>query len=295
MSARHAPPLPRDWLSTWLVLFVALAMGFLATLAVAAALGAATLARGWTTELNARATVVLPVAERPEQTLQTALTVIRETPGVAAARAIEGEEQAALLAPWLGADRELSDLPLPRLIDVEGALGQPPPVGALTERLRQAGLDATVDAHGAFVRRLEPAARQIRAFSYGGLGVVFIASGLTVALACAAGLSAQARIVDVLKLVGAEDRYISRIFVRRYQWLAFIGSGGGAAFALIALIAASDANAATAALGEDLAPILPQMRPKGADWLRFAGIPVGFALIATISARLAVRYALRRR
>lgn len=290
MRSRRAPPLPNDWLSSGLVLFVSVAMGFLAALAVGAAMGADALARSWTKELTARATVSLSVAARPEETVAQAVETIRAVPGVGSARAIEGEEQARLLAPWLGDDRELADLPLPRLIDVTGRDGLPPPVGAIGKRLAAAGFDAEVDAHGVFVERLEPAARQIRSFAYGALGIVSIAAALTVALACTAGLTAQSRIVDVLKLVGAEDRYIARIFVRRYQWLAFVGSGAGAAFAFLALMFAGDSGDSA-----DLAPILPQMRPSGIDQLRFAVIPPAFALIATIAARMAVSYALRPR
>ncbi|MEO1505631.1 MAG: hypothetical protein AAFU68_15560 [Pseudomonadota bacterium] len=292
---RGAPALPRDWLSTWLVLLVASAMGFLAALSVAAALGADTLARGLTQDLKSRATVVLPVAERDEETLSRAVEVISQAPGVRSVRPIGGAEQADLLAPWLGEDRELSDLPLPRLIDVVGVSDRSPPIAEIARRLSEAGIEADVDAHGAYVERLEPAARQIRAFAYGALMIVAAAAGLTVALACTAGLTAQARIVDVLKLVGAQDSYISRIFVRRYQWLAFLGSGGGAAVAILALILSSGAGGGQVVLNEELAPLLPNLRPQGDDWLRFAAIPASFAIIATIAARLSVRRTLRRR
>lgn len=286
----RTPPLPRDWSSIWLVLLVSAAMGFLGGLAVAAASGADALARSWTDDLSSRATVALSIEHDDQRALAEALSMIRRVDGVIQAQPLDDRAMTALLSPWLGEGEDAADLPLPRLIDVATAPGADP-IAAIQQGLADLGVEGTVDAHGEWVARLKPAADRLRSLAYGALVVTGIAAALTVALACSAGLAAQARVIDVLKLVGAEDGYISRIFVRRLQTLAFGGSAIGAAVAALTLLGAAGPDAPSA----ELAPLLPSLTPQGGDWVQFTAIPLAFALIATVSARIAVSIALRRR
>lgn len=289
-----APSLPRDWTSTWLVALVAAAMGFLASLAVAIAAGAEGLAASWTEDLAARATVVLaPAAD--DLSLGDALSAIRRVEGVAAARPLDEAAMIAHIGPWLGDAQAIDGLALPRLIDVtlRRGHGGPAAIQAIAEALAAADIPAEVDGHGEWIARLAPAAAAVRSLAYGALAMIALAAGLTVALACVAGLAAQAHIVEVLKLIGAEDAYIARIFVRRSQILAFAGSAVGAAAAAL-MLATSGAGPAEADAAA-LAPVLPSLQPQGADWVRLTAIPLVFALIATASAYAAVAISLSRR
>ena len=295
-SALKSPPLPLDWTSTWLVLFVAAAMGFLASLGVAVASGADALARSWTDDLSSRATVVVLSDPDDAQALAAALAAVRRVDGVASAQPLDDLAMAGHVAQWLGDEEAVTALSLPRMIDVGAAPGAQVPVAAIEAALESAGVAAEVDAHGEWVDRLAPAARAVRRLAQSALVLIGVSAALTVALACFAGLAAQSAVIDVLKLVGAEDGYISRIFVRRLQFLAFGGSAIGAALAAAALLwngGSSPEIAATAA--PELAPLLPSLRPQAADWARFTAIPLVFALIATLAAHLAVGVALRRR
>ncbi len=293
MAGATAPALPQDWTSTWLALLVAAAMGFLASLGVAAASGAESLARSWTDDLAAKATVSVSSGRGGARAVERAVELVRSSPGVRDARALTADEVDALLEPWLGAGGAAAALALPRMIDVTlespGALDE----AALSARLERAGLTAEIDGHGEWIDRLRPAADRIRALAVGALAVVGVAAGLTVALACSAGLAAQARVVDVLKLVGAEDRYITRIFVRRFQLLVFTGSAVGVGAAALALALLPQAQGPLE--GFELAPLLPNLRPEAGAWAQFAALPLVFALIATLAARLSVSVALRRR
>lgn len=294
MAGPSAPALPQDWTSTWLALLVAAAMGFLAALGLAVASAAEGLARSWTDDLAASATVSISPGRGGPRALERAVELIREAPGVADARPLDPDELDELLAPWLGdGGGAAAALALPRLVDVSlerpGALD----VAGLAERLERAGLSAEIDAHGEWIDRLRPAADRIRVLAFGALTIIAVAAGLTVALACSAGLAAQARVIDVLKLIGAEDAYITRIFVRRFQTLVFVGSAIGAGLAAIALAVSNQSDGALSGL--ELAPLLPNLRPEGGAWAQFAALPLAFALIATVAARAAVTVALRRR
>ncbi|MCI4662727.1 MAG: cell division protein FtsX [Neomegalonema sp.] len=293
-------PLPRDWTSTWLSLFVASAMGFLASLGVVVSVGADRLADSWTSELAARATVIVPAPsgqERvtPEQ-LAAVVEVITRTPGVAGARALSQAEMAALVSPWLGDDEGvIGDLPLPHLIDVVMTGEDPRTEARLRQALSEAAPLAELDAHGRWIDRLRPASEQVRQLAFTALGLVGLASALVVALACSAGLSAQIAVVDVLKLIGAQDRYISRIFTRRFRWLVLIGSGIGVALAVLMLMGARIFGMETAGTVESVAPLLPTLEPTPLLLGLLALVPILFALIATLAARISVRWTLRRR
>lgn len=295
-GAGPTPPLPRDWSSTWLVAVIAAAMGYLATLASVGASGAESLARSWTEDLSSRATVILAIDPDDAATLAEALAIVRRVDGVTAARPLDDAAMLALVAPWIGDASQLGELPMPRLIDVSLAPRSAPPIATdqIALRLDAAGIDAEVDAHGEWVARLEPVAQKLLRLAYGALAIVAVVAGLTVAFACSASLAAQAKVVDVLKLVGAEDAYISRIFVRRFQLLTFAGASVGAAAAAITLVGLGGA-APEPSDPAALAPLTPTFAPAGADWARITLIPLGFALIATVAARIAVSVALRRR
>ena len=58
--------------------------------------------------------------------LEKAIRLIEETPGVLRARALSDDELAALIEPWLGNTDLIADLPLPHLIDVTVSDTQPP-------------------------------------------------------------------------------------------------------------------------------------------------------------------------
>lgn len=293
---RKSPDLPRDWVSAWLVMAVSAAMGFLASLGLAAAGGADSLARSWTTDLSARATVSLTLrADAPPNELAVALELIRATPGVASADLLSEADMRALLAPWLGEGPDLALLPLPVLIDVALQEGGPDPLASLARRLSGAGYDAQIDGHGEWVERLRPAANAMRSLAYGGLAIVAAAAALTVAIACSAALAAQARMVELLKLVGAEDGYVSGMFVRRFRNLSFVGSAAGAAGAAATLALAAQLGAGPSPSAPELAPLLPPVALTQDMALRLAATPIAFAIIASLAARVAVTAALKRR
>ena len=85
-----------------LTLFTSAAMAFLAVFALALSLATGRLADRWSDELARTSTIRIsaPPEQMDVQTL-TALEVLRTTPGIADARALDDDEQRALLAPCL--------------------------------------------------------------------------------------------------------------------------------------------------------------------------------------------------
>jgi cell division transport system permease protein len=112
---------PPSGFTAQLTLFAAGAMAFLAVFALALSLASGRLADRWADELARAATLRInaPAEQRAAQT-EAALAILKQTPGVASARALSAEEQAELLAPWFGSRLPLETLPVPQLIEVTG-------------------------------------------------------------------------------------------------------------------------------------------------------------------------------
>jgi len=276
---------PVTGLFALLVALVAAATAFVAVSALCLGLGTARLAERWKSELAGAATVRIPSALAGDrQVVAAVLRALRETPGIRSARALDDAEQRALLAPWLGAEAGLADLPLPRLIAVEIEGDGPDPAG-LQARLQGEAPGAVYDDHGRWRRPLRRAANGLLWLAG---SVVLIALMLTAALlvlAARATLSSQRDIMVTLRLIGADDRFIMRAFVSRLTWRAFLGAVGGTAAGLAAtgLLAA---GAGDSVLGIGL-------RPHGAEWILPALVPAISALIAWAATRAATRASLR--
>lgn len=301
-AAEQAPALPWDWSSAWIVVLTAVAMGFLSTLALALHAGVDKLAASWTGALDRQATILLtlPESETARATegalVAEALAAARAAPGVSAATALPADTTRTLLEPLLGAAGEgLLNI---RLIDIRLAAPSGSAEGqAILARtaaaLSVAGVEAEVDGHGEWIERLRPAATAVKTLAGSALAVIAVACGLMIALACSTAMAAQARIIEVLRLVGAYDRYIARLFVRRFQILAFLGGGLGMALGVAALFLGPLGVQAPPEIGA-LAPLTPELTLDAGLWARFALTPLGLALIATVAARLAVAARLRR-
>lgn len=213
----------------------AAAMGFLAVFALALSLATGRLADRWTDALAKTATVRIsaPVDQLDVQTHKV-LEVLETTPGVAFARALTADETRALLAPWIGPDLPVDDLPIPQLIEVtEGDDGFD--AEGLKLRLAAEAPGATLDDHLRWRKPLVAAAERIRTLGLLSLILIAGATAAMITLATQAALAANGQVIRVLRLVGARDTYIARAFVRRFTLRALMGAAAGTLLGMIAV------------------------------------------------------------
>ncbi len=277
--------LPNSGWSAALAAWVAFAMSFLAVLTLAAGIAAVRLAAEWRADLAGVATVRVAGGEGGEERLRAVLDVLRTTPGIAAARPLSDAEQAELLAPFLGDAAALADLQ-PRLIDVtlEGA---GPDAAALQGRLDLTVEGAVYDDHAAWRRPLIAAADGLTRLAFAAAILVVTTAALMIAFAARATLAANRHVIEVVRLIGAEDRFISRAFVGRLARRAAAGALIGAALGCGALALLPRIDAGTG--------LAVALRPQGGGWAALGlGVPLAGALIAWVAARIAVRLALSR-
>lgn len=268
-----------------LTLFSAAAMGFLAVFALALSLATGRLADRWGSELARSSTLRIsaPADQMSAQT-EAALNVLGTTKGVANARALDQDEQRALLEPWFGPDLPVETLPIPQLIEViEDAEGFD--ADGLRLRLAAEVPGAVLDDHTRWRRPLIRAADRLRLLGVVSLLLIGATTAAMITLAANAALAANTKVIIVLRLVGALDTYIARAFVRRFTLRALVGAMVGVALggaAILLLPSADEGGSFLTGLGF-----------QGLHWFWPMVIPPLAAIVAFIATRAAARRTLK--
>ena len=267
-----------------LTLFSAAAMAFLVVFALALSMATGRLAQRWGEELANGSTLRIsaPLAQLDQQTA-AALNVLETTPGIAAARALTADEQRALLSPWFGPDLPIEDLPIPQLIEItETEEGYD--AAGLRLRLQAEVPGAILDDHSRWRKPLQQAATRLRMLGWLAIAVIAAVTGTMITLAANAALAANAQVIAVMRLVGAQDDYIASAFVRRFTLRALFGAaaGTGAGYVAVLLLpSAQGAGGFLTGLG---------FQGFGAAWL--AVVPFAAAAVAFIATGVAARKSL---
>ncbi len=261
-----------------LTLFAAAAMAFLAVFVIALALTAGRQAMHWDTALAGTATVRISSAQDTlEAQAQTVETILGQTPGIGSIRRITTDEQAELLAPWLGAELPTEMLNLPVLIEIS-LDGEGPDIAALTARFASEAPDAAYDDHGRWREPMIDAAQSLRTLSWIALLLVLTVTAVTIALAASASLAANGQVINVLRLVGAEDTYITRAFVRRFTLRALVGGAIGSIIGLVSVIIVPNVT---------IGSLNAHVGFAGAGWLWPLIVPLLIAALAFVATRFA--------
>ena len=269
---------PRTGYTAMLTIACAAAMAFLAVFVLALALSAGRQAAEWEATLSETATIrIAAPAEMAEAQAETVETILSQTPGIGETRRLSDDEQALLLQPWFGSDITLETLRLPILIDVS-LTGNGPDVIGLRQRLAAEAPGAVYDDHGRWRAPMIEAARGLRSLALVALILIATVTGVTVALAASAAISANGQVIDVLRLVGAEDSYITRAFTRRFTLRTLSGAALGLATGVIAV-----ALIPTVAGGG----LASSVGFQGAEWLWPILVPLIAAALAFVATRAA--------
>lgn len=278
-------PLADDPATRFLAWITALTV-YLGALALAAALVVSDMAQRWDRGLAGGLTVQVtplfgPGAAPVPERVETALAILRGTPGVTRAEPLSAEATARLVEPWLGGGAAADPfLPMPAVIDV--ATDGTTDVPALAGRLNAAVPGATLDDHDAWLANLRTFARTVEMAVFGILAMIAAAGVLSVVFAVRAGLAIHRHVVELLHLMGATDRYVARQFERHVLGLSLGGGIAGlglAAATLMAVLKASEGLRAT---------LLPDFALQPWQWGALALVPLAAALLAVLTARWTV-------
>jgi cell division transport system permease protein len=147
---------------------------------------------------------------------------------------------------------------------------------------------ATIDAPAEWLDHLASLLRSAEIIALLVVALTVTAAAVTVVFVTRSGLAVHGAIIELLHLIGAEDRFIARQFEFHALKLGFLGSLPG-----LALAAASLAFLGAMAARID-APLLPRLTLAPAQWAVLAILPLIVGAIAMVTARVTVMRRLAR-
>jgi cell division transport system permease protein len=253
---------------------------------LAAALGLATLGAAalLDRQLAGRLTVqiVEPVEGKRFDQAARALAVLKTIPDVTRATAVDHAKLATLLRPWLGADATDPDLPIPAMIDVDLAAASDAAVARVATAVRRVAPSARIDRHESWMSPVRDFMAMVTWLAGGLVLLMAIATAAVVVLAARAGLETHRETIEVLHMLGSTDVQVARLFQRRIALDTLLGGLLGTG---LALVVTGAIGWQLAMLGSDL---LGGLTLATRDWILLGGLPIAFALLATLAARQAV-------
>jgi cell division transport system permease protein len=267
------------------------AMSFLAALAIAGALAAATLAAHWRGDTGAALTVQVIDPADPAAgggtRLQAALSILKASPNVSDLHQLSDAEMNSLLQPWLGATASQLNLPVPAVIAANW--NQPGDADALAAQLAAVAPGSQAETGAAWAARVAALTGSIQASAVSVLLIVAAVAAAVISVATRAGLAQRREAIEIIHGLGALDSDIAGSFALRATRLAGTGAAIGALIALPVLFW-------LARLAAPFASILPQTGLAALPaplWIALPALPAAAALIGWGTAQITVRGWLR--
>lgn len=287
---RYDLPLNKSAGTEFLVLLIAL-MTFLAVMAMAASFALGSMTQRWSSGLENKATIEIP-AEKNDGSIRSPADIyelktatgkrLERLPYIKSFEIMEEKEIQDLIAPWLGKEIILHDIPLPGLISVDLQLSSPEIIASLEKDMAEIDKNIRIDTHESWLSDL---LRLTGALQFAAAMVALII-GTTTIMAISGAVRTRMALhheeVELLHLMGASDSYITRQLQRHAFLIGLKGSliglaAGAAVLAVVGLIS-----------GETTAALLPGFHFGVLHILGLLIIPGIACLIAATTARFTV-------
>ncbi len=268
-------------------------MMFLTVLATAAGIALNHGAYSLSTDVSDRITIQIAEAdaELRGRAVGRIVTLLGGTEGVGNIEVVPEAALSSQLAPWLGSDMKISDIPIPALVDAD--LVAPTDqrdarIAALDKAVKAINAQARVEPHATYLAPLAQLVGVIGLLSFGVVALMAIASGAVVVLAARGAHATHRGTIDIMHMLGATDAQVVRLFQQRMMLDALFGAviGFSGAVAVIILVGRS-MSAVTSDLVQSVS--LPAFA-----WIFLPLLPLAGVGVAWLSARITLQRALRR-
>jgi cell division transport system permease protein len=284
--------IPENSVSVNALTVVIAIMSFLACLT----LGAVTLvhdaSRNWQADVEREVTIQVRPMDGVDTAAETAhaAALARGTPGIASVQVMSAGAAAKLLEPWLGSGLDLSALPIPRLIVLKLASPGAANLDALAARIKAEVKGGSLDNHATWAARLQSMADVTVFAGVAILGLVFMATVLSVVFATRGAMAVNSGVVSVLHIVGAEDGFIAREFQRHFLLLGLRGGlvGATAAACLFAALSFVVMPAIGGADAQQVSTLFGRFAVGPLGYFGALGIAFLVALMTALTSRLTV-------
>ena len=284
-NREHLQVVPNTGFTKWLTTFTAGAMSFLAVVGLAFSLICSDLSNEWGESLKNSSLRLSAPTDLLEKQTNMALAILEQTSGVESARLVGIGAKKKLLEPWLGVDFPLEAIAMPALIEIRETEAGVDYEG-LRLRLSAELPSASLDNHSEWRRPIEVVSKLVSQLGMFTVILIILSSISMLTMASNAALSANVKVLRVLRLVGAFDTFIVTAFVRIFTLRVFLGSLTGTVCAGLVLFLIPT-------FSENLG-ILDVVRLEIKDTIYIACVPFLFAIISIFVTRNAVKSSLKR-
>jgi cell division transport system permease protein len=226
-------PIGQDVGSSYVCWIVGL-MAFLLSLVFVGSISLSSSLNQWNLGSAGRLTIELPLhnVQAPEVLIGNVIATLQNVPGITQVRLVDNQEVIKLIQPWVGQVNLLQDLTLPALIDVDMSPDRSISVADITSLLQQFSPGVRIEEHSHWQHMLEKLRLSLEVMGYLFISLIGATVMVTITLITRSSLATHASIINVLRLVGANNSYIARKFQIRAFWLSLKGGTWGVLVAL---------------------------------------------------------------
>lgn len=256
-------------------------MCYLASLALGVTLTVRQVASEYSKDLSGAITIQIKPSDTadPQQQMARAMAVLQSFPGLYDITPLSASKAAELVESYIGKGNLPASLRLPQMIDVRVDKTRQPDLAALESQLASEVPGASVNDHKAWKSRLLTFSSSLQFMALATLTLIIGATVAIVIFATRAAMAANKDVVEVLHMIGAEDKFIASEFqghfLRLGMWSGLTGAGGGA-LTLILL---------TALGSSDVQYFIPNIAMPWTSVAALIAVPLTSALAAMYTAR----------
>ena len=295
-SRKQEVPLQDDSSNVFLQVMVCIAV-FLFGVTMSGVLSVNAMLNAWNESILGALTVqIMPVVENNKDAAQAevlrqqskAVEFLSAYPGIEKAVSLSDKQLNRLIQPWLGDGVEVSDLPVPRLIDVKINKDANIDFMELAEKLSETAPLASIDNHKMWLDKLIKFADSLRMLALVVLILVVVVTSGAIFYCTQTSLGLHRSVIEILHLMGAKDTYVAQQYARKTGILGFFGGVYGLALAVPTIFVI--ANLAKQIEGG----IVSETSLTLSDWGIIFSLPLFSALMAMITAYYTVKHTLVR-
>lgn len=222
----------------FLALLMAL-MTFLCILAGCISISLNHMASAWSTGLADTVTIEVPFSSSTERKLGQVVDKLVIVKDIKDARVVEEEELQELVEPWLGkGTNALTDLPVPSLITIKLSERTPEALQEINSIVTDIFPDAKIDAHDNWLDDILKLSKGLQIAGTALIVIIAIVTALTVSGAVRSRMAIHHMELELLHIMGASDKYITRQFQKYILFLSGKGILLGLLLSALTLITA---------------------------------------------------------
>ncbi|MDD3669583.1 MAG: hypothetical protein PHX68_04860 [Alphaproteobacteria bacterium] len=221
--------------SRFFLVWITGVMAFVITLVIYGGGAAYSSLTAWQRSISGAATLQIPTyddkgmsrADAIEQDVETALTILRASNGISGAELVPDDQMGRLMSPWVGEGAILSELPLPKLLNISVDTRNPPDFVQLKRDLADQVPLAVLDTHRIGLAPLLSVAGGVLHLIVFLLILLGLTTTFTIVYATRTSLAAHQPVIALIHLMGAGDFYLTRQYAVRHLKTAFAGAAAG--------------------------------------------------------------------